>query len=47
MIVKVKVETDMGKIEAAGFGREDGECSGAPSPKLNQSMRQKRTGHGF
>lgn len=45
----MKVEAnDVGKIETNGFGREDGECLGAPLSKLGSSRRHKmRACHGF
>lgn len=38
----MKVETNVGKIERTGFGREDGGCLGAPFLKLGLSRRQKK-----
>ena len=46
--VNLKAKTNVSKIQMTGFGREDGGCLGAPSPKVRMSMREKMgTSHEF
>lgn len=44
----MKVEAKVNRIETTGFGRGNGECLGAPFPKLSLSVEEKmRTSHDY